>query len=542
MTKSNSFNSKSIEPFRYTNSSLRCLLSKTTMDELQRLGTIRALSLAISYRNSGFKSIDESLLEVSPSDYETADSLARDLQACAFFKKSTYLCSDRDLDHELFNSFLKIEEINRSNNSTLRSRKNFRANSIIFSAARIISRVLGTAPSVTSFTPYFGPGASYGLASDVSTLAHKLESQPDVTMHALPLARDFLKEYPDLFNKDLKVVASNKAASVPNSYKKKRFISKEPIMNMLLQRNLGLVIKKKLKKVGIDIDHQANFHKFMVKRYWDDIATIDLSNASDSISSELVRELFIFSPDWWDMLNSTRSHSTLYNGKLYKLEKFCSQGNGFTFELETLIFWAIATAAIQEKEGNTFVSLFGDDTIVFKEYGSAVIEAYELCGFTVNTDKSYITGSFKESCGVDTFRGIDVRPTYFKDFSYGLYGFYELHNRLFDALLRSSCYQVATRHPSSALKRVRRYLIDKHSKGGPLYLGDSVLHGIPYKGTWNNGLCKLNVLSDRRLPSDFYLPNGDSLLSYALLGGHSGGILPRKSRRRVTFRSVFLHT
>ncbi len=40
--------------------------------------------------------------------------------------------------------------------------------------------------------------------------------------------------------------------------------------------------------------------------------------------------------------------------------------------------------------------------------------ALQLCGFTVNSSKSFTDGPFRESCGHDYYKGIDIRPVYTK--------------------------------------------------------------------------------------------------------------------------------
>ena len=171
------------------------------------------------------------------------------------------------------------------------------------------------------------------------------------------------------------------------------------------------------------------------------------------------------------------------------------------------MFYCIATAAIQRAGlKQDFVTLFGDDTICFKECGEVVKEAYALCGFTVNTEKTFIEGNFKESCGVDTFKGIDVRPTYIKEFSSNVFGYFELHNRMFDACVRSTSLEVATRYPSNAVKRVRSVILDKHRLGGPRDLGDSVLRGVTWNLRFKEGLCRIKALTAGYDTSDYHIP------------------------------------
>jgi hypothetical protein len=43
-----------------------------------------------------------------------------------------------------------------------------------------------------------------------------------------------------------------------------------------------------------------------------------------------------------------------------------------------------------------------------------LIERLEFCGFKTNTRKSFWQGDFRESCGTDWWRGLDVRPFYLR--------------------------------------------------------------------------------------------------------------------------------
>jgi hypothetical protein len=86
-------------------------------------------------------------------------------------------------------------------------------------------------------------------------------------------------------------------------------------------------------------------------------------------------------------------------------------GNGYTFELETLIFVLLSICACDEVGvSSKDVSVYGDDIIIPVEAYDVLKEVLETCGFTINEDKSYHEGPFRESCGEDYFRGINVRP------------------------------------------------------------------------------------------------------------------------------------
>jgi len=99
-----------------------------------------------------------------------------------------------------------------------------------------------------------------------------------------------------------------------------------------------------------------------------------------------------------------------------------SMGNGFTFPLQTIIFVSIVKAcyrllgiSFSRRNGKPLnYGVFGDDIIVCREAYNYVCHALQLFGFIVNSDKSYNTGSFRESCGGDYWRGVDVRGLYIK--------------------------------------------------------------------------------------------------------------------------------
>lgn len=81
----------------------------------------------------------------------------------------------------------------------------------------------------------------------------------------------------------------------------------EPHLNMVLQKMYGGVISKRLQRFGIDTRTQHSVNVKLAKSCSIDgqMATIDLSSASDTISSELVRNLL--PDDWFNTLNNIRS-------------------------------------------------------------------------------------------------------------------------------------------------------------------------------------------------------------------------------------------
>jgi hypothetical protein len=95
-------------------------------------------------------------------------------------------------------------------------------------------------------------------------------------------------------------------------------------------------------------------------------------------------------------------------------------GNGFTFELETLLFRCIANVMSRNSQNSDEwhareVSTFGDDIICPADSAKDVIAALKFFGFQINEGKTFVSGEFRESCGGDFFRGHDVRPHFLKE-------------------------------------------------------------------------------------------------------------------------------
>jgi len=136
-------------------------------------------------------------------------------------------------------------------------------------------------------------------------------------------------------------------------------------------------------------------------------ATIDLASASDTVSKEVVQALL---PEpWLTILAAMRSPDYRLDGEWHCYAKWSSMGNGYTFELESLLFWALCSSIDED------VAVYGDDLIVPTQSFESIVRVLEVCGFTVNTEKSFSSGPFRESCGQDAFHGVSVTPIYWKE-------------------------------------------------------------------------------------------------------------------------------
>jgi hypothetical protein len=269
----------------------------------------------------------------------------------------------------------------------------------------------------------YGPGASIGVPSVRRALRYKIGAKkPTATGTCESLYAAYLRYNERLarFTEQHDVrpewVDGNRVTTVPKSAKTDRVIAIEPLLNMFFQKGIGGLMRLRLLRFGCNLNDQSVNRALALEGSKNGlVATLDLSSASDTVSRGLVQTLI--PEDWLVAMNTVRSAHSVLDGERYFLQKYSSMGNGFTFELESLIFLSIAQAirklafpAIKSHQ----ISVYGDDIIVPVEMATTLANSLAACGFTVNSKKSYWHGSFRESCGMHGFGGADVTPVYIK--------------------------------------------------------------------------------------------------------------------------------
>lgn len=349
-----------------------------------------------------------------------------------------------------------------------------------------IRDVLGPLPR--DLTPRFGPGVTFCRTGKQSLLPDKMAFSPSVTEKArclLPLWQDtawahaLFSDRPE--SSEPTTVPGNRFTTVPKDSSKDRGICIEPSINVSYQLAVGSHIRGRLKRIGIDLVLGQDIHRQVARessmtQYF---ATIDLSNASDTIAAKLVRALVPC--EWHDLLDVLRSPKTFVDGKWMHLQKFSSMGNGYTFELETLIFLAIARESYflsdVDCDPGRNLWVYGDDMIVHHGCSNTCLLLLSELGFTPNKKKTFTSGPFRESCGGDFFDGKAVRPHYIKELPREPQQWISLANGLRrlahqndDAsfcfsLIRRTWFRVLDALPSD-IRRCR----------GPVSLGDLVIH------------------------------------------------------------------
>lgn len=236
------------------------------------------------------------------------------------------------------------------------------------------------------------------------------------------------------------VVAGNRLVFVPKNVDISRVICVEPSLNMFYQKGLQHIIEGRLRmRYKIDLSTQPDCNKRLAQMgsALDSLCTIDLASASDSISLRMIERFLPRAFSSW--LNFARSPGCILpSEEVVPLHMLSSMGNATTFPLQTAIFACIVSAAYRmldipmykgytptvkrrNKDGGEVLTtslpnfgVFGDDIIVEKEAYGQVVRLLSLLGFTVNAEKSFSEGPFRESCGGDYFRGHPVRGVYLK--------------------------------------------------------------------------------------------------------------------------------
>lgn len=278
-------------------------------------------------------------------------------------------------------------------------------------AARFIAQTLGSVPEF-ALKGSFSGGASTSVKRGTGTIARKYLEGTDICegaiMHFLRMTRSCVWA-----PRDFTLVRGNSMFTVPKSTVIDRCACKEPDYNMYAQKSVGDYLRRCLLRAGINLNDQSVNQRLAKSGSIEgNLATVDLSSASDSVTTQLV--LRLLPDDWFHLMNDLRSPETEIDGEWHLNEMFSSMGNGFTFELESLLFWALARAVAYHLCMKGRISVYGDDIICPNGMFDALQVTLEFFGFKVNPKKSFSSGPFRESCGKHWHAGWDVTPFYVK--------------------------------------------------------------------------------------------------------------------------------
>lgn len=211
-----------------------------------------------------------------------------------------------------------------------------------------------------------------------------------------------------------------------------RTITAEPVIKQFFQQGLNTYLRDSIRKCGV-LSHSlalSNQSENQVLALEGSLnckyATLDLSSASDLLSVDLVGLVFSARPVFFEYaLKSRSAYVDTGSSGILELQKFAGMGNALTFPVQSVVFATLAICAILHTEGkdpsyvnaqraSRRVRVYGDDIIVETHIAHQVVDWLTSFGLKVNQKKSFLAGNFKESCGVDAWKGYDVTPTYVK--------------------------------------------------------------------------------------------------------------------------------
>jgi hypothetical protein len=295
-----------------------------------------------------------------------------------------------------------------------------RVESVLFRAQRKISAILGDVPELEQLRLRFGPGATTQVKKKDASVRRKLNQMFACSEDAIRTLPSVFAEVPlwsgspadDGVASVPVVIHDGRTDFVRKNAKTDRTIGVEPSLNSFVQLGIGAYIASCLRKEGVDLTDQTLNQRLACRgSLTGEVATLDLSSASDLISNKVVESLLPY--DWWDFLRSYRTGTFRAGNEVLRLEKFSSMGNGFTFPLESLLFYSLAWSCCDPKD-HKLINVYGDDIVIPTYACGLLTEVLHAVGFQVNQSKSFSSGPFRESCGKDYLSGIDIRPCYIK--------------------------------------------------------------------------------------------------------------------------------
>jgi len=306
------------------------------------------------------------------------------------------------------------------------------------------------------------------LSDDRWSRAILAQLLPDICLHDYSPSYQLWWLWDELCDKIIRVYPANRITTVPKDWSKDRTIAVEAAMNVYIQLGYDAFVRRRLKRVGVDLQYGQETNRLLSYQGSIDgsLATIDLSSASDTVSSELIDR--VFPPRWSSLLHSlSHRKGRLPHGETISYEKISSMGNALTFTCETLIFYALARAVadtfgIRLVPGKNF-AVYGDDIIMPSSLTPCYLECLQAIGFYPNLDKTFVDGPIRESCGKEFYHGVEIRPLYLNSQPTSVVGLLAHFNTLFVRLWRLGL-------KSARFQRLADRWLPKGTPGGPVDL------------------------------------------------------------------------
>lgn len=355
-------------------------------------------------------------------------------QICSFFKKVKLACSP-ERTNKAFQDYKRIDKEVLENFQDIDDNH---LDTFISISRLVVSTVFNREIDLECLIPHHGPGSTQEKV--LGNAKYIPSNYPWINR----LSQDFPLEE-TLFSTDecyhlwdgtvetidMEIEPSVRVVSVPKTLKTPRIIALEPVSMQMCQQAVKDVVVREIERSPLTAGHvnfsDQSINGTLALRASIDrsFATLDLSAASDRVSKDIIYLMLSVHPQLRSLVFNTRSHTADVNGEIIWLNKFASMGSALCFPMEALYFFILSIQALLEnrdlpvtltniKKVCKDVYVYGDDIIVPINDVDAVVNTLSSFGNVVGLSKSFSRGFFRESCGVDAYKGFDITPIYLR--------------------------------------------------------------------------------------------------------------------------------
>jgi hypothetical protein len=357
------------------------------------------------------------------------DSIFAVRQLSLMFSKMLLPCSTERVAAAM-SKYLQCEQDVRMNDATLSHdlAEEFKSTSLkIF--GDVLSQI-DLAVFSGTLVPKHGPGVTVDRLSgntkyDNKTWTSRLEKEFPYGDYSIPNWR-YSYRLADVNILEPGAEMPVKVIPVPKTLKTPRIIAVEPTHMQYVQQAIAEMLVEALEGpsgpqglIGFQFQEPNQLLARTGSREGN-LATLDLSEASDRVSNQHVRLLLHYFPHLMGGVDACRSRKADVPGKgVIRLAKFASMGSALCFPVEAMVFLTIVLMGISHERNIPVtrrlikslrgqVRIYGDDIIVPIDCAVRVTAYLEAFGLKVNSSKSYWNGKFRESCGKEYYDGSDV--------------------------------------------------------------------------------------------------------------------------------------
>lgn len=230
----------------------------------------------------------------------------------------------------------------------------------------------------------------------------------------------------------------SKLIAVPKTMSSPRLIGSEPNYHQWIQqlvlRQIESRIKRTALRFSVSFGNQEPNRELAKSSSIDGYyATVDLKSASDRLSCWTIERALRGNISLLERIHAcrTRTMKGVRKGGIpfsIMLKKCFTQGSACTFPVQTVVYSMVAIAANIITDGGRVnhgsitraareTRVFGDDIIVPTRVLPKLREILSFLQLKVNPTKTFHSGKFRESCGLDAYDGVDVTPARLRAYS-----------------------------------------------------------------------------------------------------------------------------